>query len=89
MPLLDSTSLSSLKAVLAIGANFFQNALHGFFQGIFGTSSQQVCNVTKSCENLFSYATSAVAFLFIIALILIFVFMYDNMRRGRRTAVTT
>jgi hypothetical protein len=49
---------------------------------------QQVCSSTPSCETLFNYATGAVAFLFIIACILVFVFIYDNMRRGRRVAAT-
>ena len=37
---------------------------------------------------LFSYMTGATAFLFIMVTILIFVYIYDNMRRGRKTTAT-
>jgi hypothetical protein len=37
---------------------------------------------------LFSYLTGATAFLFIMVTVLIFVYVYDNMRRGRKTTAT-
>src|SRR5579863_5953005 len=47
------------------------------------------CIPDNACGTLFSYGTGAVTFLFIIVCILIFVFIYDNMRRGRKVAATT
>jgi hypothetical protein len=38
---------------------------------------------------LFSYLTGATAFLFIMVTVLIFVYIYDNMRRGKKTTAAT
>jgi hypothetical protein len=42
-----------------------------------------------SVSDLFSYLTGATAFLFVLVTVLIFVYIYDNMRRGRKAATPT
>ncbi|MHB1909414.1 MAG: hypothetical protein ACYCQJ_11180 [Nitrososphaerales archaeon] len=53
----------------------------------FSEAANQLCSSSPSCQTLFNYATGVVGFLFIIVCVLLFVFMYDNLRRGRK--VTT
>lgn len=38
--------------------------------------------------SLFDFAASMVAFLFIIVVVLVFLYVYDNLRRGKKTTVT-
>jgi multidrug transporter EmrE-like cation transporter len=44
-------------------------------------------NEPLDINTLFAYMTGVTAFLFIMVAILIFVYIYDNMRRGRKTPV--
>jgi hypothetical protein len=50
-----------------------------------GILSQSRLDVTS----LFDFAAGLVAFFFVIVCVLIFIFVYDNLRRERKTASTT
>ncbi len=39
-------------------------------------------------DSLFSYITGVVAILFILVIMLVFVYIYDNLRRGKKVTST-
>ncbi|HZW54759.1 MAG TPA: hypothetical protein VFF30_00565 [Nitrososphaerales archaeon] len=61
-------------------------ALYDFVLGLM-TPSAVNCQTPGSCP-LFDYAAGLAAFLFVMVTVLIFVFVYDNLRRGRKTTAT-
>lgn len=65
-------------------------ALYNLVMGLLGPSSAFVvnCQTPGSCP-LFDYAAGLAAFLFVMVTVLIFVFVYDNLRRARKTTATT
>jgi hypothetical protein len=46
-------------------------------------------NQPLDVSTVFSFLTGVTAFLFIMVTVLIFVYIYDNMRRGRKTTSPT
>jgi hypothetical protein len=55
-----------------------------YFLMLLGTS-----NLSISPPTLFSFAAGLVAFFFIVVCVLIFIFVYDNMRKQRKTVAAT
>ncbi len=45
-------------------------------------------NSTLDLATLFNFAAGLVAFLFIMVTVLIFIYIYDNLRKGKKTATS-
>jgi hypothetical protein len=48
-----------------------------------------ISHLSIGVSTLFSFAAGLVAFFFIVVCVLIFIFVYDNMRKQRKTVTAT